>query len=184
MKRPLLTLMLMASVACAGCSTVETKTIVTSRADGQVREAGPGDVVLSFESRRSLPNIVGRADLWGRTTNAGGTTVRFIGASGQHAIFERSDIVVESNATTITESPMVIPQTTTTSVQGSVGVTPVSGTATSTSYRYIPPRGSSQVATAQRPIQISVAAGQSVTIQGKSLKVFSVSPNSLKYSVQ
>ena len=165
----------------AACAPVETKTKFVTPAGSQIRSAGPGDVVMSFQSRKALPNIVGGADIWGRTTNAGGTTVRFIGARGSKAVLERTDVVVESNATTMTESPMIIPQTTTTTINGTVGMTDVSGTARSTSYRYIPPRGSSQYATAQRPIVITLSNGQSVTIQGKTLQVVSVALNSLKY---
>jgi hypothetical protein len=184
MNRPLLTIAMLASAAVAGCSTIETKTAMTTPASGQPKQAGPGDVVMSFQSRRALPNIVGQADIWGRTTNAGGTTVRFIGTHGQQAVFERTDVSVESNATTMTESPMIIPQSTTTNVHGSVGMTPVTGTATSTSYRYIPPRGSSQVSTMQRPVQITLGSGQSVPIQGRTLKVLSVSANSVTYIIQ
>ena len=168
----------------AGCAAVETKTAMTAPASGVPLQAGPGDIVMSFESRKSLPNVVGKADIWGRTTNAGGTTVRFLGTQGQQAVFERTDVVVESNATTMTESPMIIPQTTTTNVYGSVGMTPVSGTATSTSYRYIPARGSSQYSQVQRPVRITLSSGQSVPVQGKTLKVLNVAPNSVTYLVQ
>ncbi|MDX0769583.1 hypothetical protein GOD80_15350 [Sinorhizobium medicae] len=167
-----------------GCAPVETKTKLMTSAGSQIRSAGPGDVVMSFQSRKALPNIVGGADIWGRTTNAGGTTVRFVGARGSEAVFERTDVVVESNATTITESPMIIPQTTTTTINGTVGMTDVSGTAHSTSYQLIPPRGSSQYATAQRPIAITLGSGQSVTIQGRTLRVVSIAPNSLKYVIE
>lgn len=168
----------------AACAPVETKTKLMTSAGRQIRSAGPGDVVMSFQSRKALPNIIGGADIWGRTTNAGGTTVRFVGARGSQAVFERTDVVVESNATTITESPMIIPQTTTTTINGTVGMTDVSGTARSTSYQLIPPRGSSQYATAHRPITISLAEGRSATIQGRTLRVVSVAPNSLKYVVE
>jgi len=173
-----------AALTLSGCATVETKTSMVTPVGNSVREAGPGDVVMSFESRRSLPNIVGKADIWGRTTSAGGTTVRFIGGRGNQAFFERSDVAVESNATTMTESPMIIPQTTTTTVDGTFGLTSVNGTARSTSYQYIPPRGSTQYSTARQPIRIVVESGRSVTIQGKVLKVLGVSANSVKYTVR
>lgn len=168
----------------AACAPVETNTTLTTTAGSQIRSAGPGDVVMSFQSRKALPNIVGGADIWGRTTNAGGTTVRFVGAQGSRAVFERMDVIVESNATTMTESPMIIPQTTTTTVDGTVGMTPVSGTARSTSYQFIPPRGSSQYATMQRPVAITLGSGQSVTIQGRTLRVVGVAPNAVKYVVE
>lgn len=168
----------------AGCAPVETKTSLVSAAGSQIRSAGPGDVVMSFQSRKALPNIVGAADIWGRTTNAGGTTVRFVGTQGSRAVFERTDVLVESNATTMSESPMIIPQSTTTTVQGTVGNADVYGTARSTSYKYVPPRGSSQYATAQRPITLTLGRGQSVMLQDRILRVVDVSPNSLKYIVE
>lgn len=184
MKKTALAAALLTLPLVAACAPVETKTSLVTPAGNQIRSAGPGDVVMSFQSRKALPNVVGGADIWGRTTNAGGTTVRFVGTNGARAVFERTDITVESNATTMSESPMIIPQTTTTTVHGTVGITDVSGTARSTSYRYIPPRGSSQYATAQRPIAITLGSGQSVTIQGRTLRVVSVAPNTLKYVVE
>ncbi|MDX1001548.1 hypothetical protein GOE20_11550 [Sinorhizobium medicae] len=184
MKKTAFAFVILVAPFLAACAPVETKTKLVTPAGSQIRSAGPGDVVMSFQSRKTLPNIVGGSDIWGRTTNAGGTTVRFVGARGSEAVFERTDVVVESNATTMTESPMIIPQTTTTTVDGTVGMTPVSGTARSTSYQFIPPRGSSQYATAQRPITISLAEGRGVNIQGRTLRVVSVGPNSLKYVVE
>jgi hypothetical protein len=63
-------------------------------------------------------------------------------------------------------------------------MTDVAGTATSTSYRYIPPRGSTHYSTSQRPVQITLVSGESVPIQGKRLKVLSVSTNSVTYVIQ
>jgi hypothetical protein len=174
----------LATVTLAACNSVETKTSLVTPATNSVMTAGPGDVVMSFQSRRSLPNAFGKADLFGRTTNAGGTTVRYIGSHGGQATFERTDTEVMSNATTMSETPMILPNTTRTNVQGSVGFVPVSGTATSTSYQFIPARGSSQYATAQRPIQFSLGSGQSVKLAGRTLRVVRVSPASVDYRIE
>lgn len=173
---------LVSALALTACSPVETKTALVTPASGQIRSAGPGDVVMNFQSRRSLPNIVGKADLFGRTTDAGRTTVRYLGT--RQAIFERSDILVESNATTMSETPLILPTTTNTNINGTVGGMPVSGTASSTSYRYIPPRGSSQYATAAQPIQLALGAGQSVSIEGRLLRIVRVSPNGVEYRIE
>ena len=172
------------SLALVACAPVETKTTLTTPNAGKVRTAGPGDTVMSFQSKRALPNAFGRADLFGRTTNAGRTTVRYIGSRGSKAIFERSDIIVDSNATTMSETPLIIPHTTNTNIEGSIGNVPVSGTAASTSYQVIGPRGSSQYASAQRPIQLTIGTGQSVTVEGKTLRVLRVAPSSVSYVIE
>jgi hypothetical protein len=181
---PAQTLFLLSALALAACSPVETKTSLVSPAGGQVQTAGPGDVVMSFQSRRSLPNIVGKADLFGRTTNAGRTTIRYLGSRNGRALFERSDVLVESNATTMSETPLVLPNTTRTDISGTVGGVSLSGTSNSTSYQYIPPSGSTEYATAARPIDFMLGSGQSVTIVGKRLKVLRVTPGSVTYRVQ
>jgi hypothetical protein len=172
------------ALALAACTPVETKTSLLTPANGAVLSAGPGDTVMNFQSRRSLPNVVGKADLFGRTTDAGHTTVRYLGTRGSQAIFERSDIAVESNATTMSETPLILPNTTNTNISGTVGGVPVSGTARSTSYKYIPPRGSSQYATATQPIQIALGQGQSVKVEGRTLRVIRVSPTSIDYRIE
>ncbi len=176
--------LILVALFLTGCAPVETKTTLTTPITSQVRTARPGNTVMSFQSRRSLPNIVGKADLFGRTTNAGGTTVRFVGIEGQKAVFERVDMVVQSNATTMTETPLIIPQSTTTNLSGSIGSTPVSGTAASTTYRYIPPRGSSQQAMVQRPVYIRLGKGQSVSVQGKTLKVVGLDANAVIFTIR
>lgn len=184
MKRLVRNTVLLFILSLAACNSVETTTKLDTPATGQLRNAGPGDTVLSFQSRRSLPNAFGRADLFGRTTNAGDTTVRYVGTSGGVAIFERTDVQITSNATTMSETPLILPQTTNTALYGSVGNIPVSGNATSTSYQFIPARGSSQYATAQRPVQFGLGSGQHVTVEGRTLRVVRVSPTSVAYLVE
>ena len=176
--------LLLSTMGLAACAPVETKTSLVTPAASGTLSAGPGDVVLNFQSRKALPNAFGKADLFGRTTNAGGTTVRFVGSQGGRAMFERTDVQVVSNATTMSETPLIVPSTTNTRVTGVVGHTPVTGQATSTSYRYIPARGSSQYATTQRPITFSLGSGEKTTVAGKTLRVVRVHPSSVEYRVE
>lgn len=177
-------LLLIAVVALAACSTTQTSTTLVTPADGQPRTAGPGDTVMSFQSTRPLPNIVGQADIWGRTVNAGGTTVRYLGSQGGRATFERIDVAVQSNETTMSSTPLIVPTTSRTTVQGSVGMTPVLGTATSSSVQVIPARGSSQYATMAQPIRFSLGRGQSTVIEGRTLTVTQVNASSVIYTIE
>lgn len=176
-------LLVVAVLALAGCSTTQTTTTLAVPADGQPRTAGPGDTVIAFQSSRPLPNVFGQADIWGRTVNAGSTTVRYLGTRGGRASFERTDVAVQSNATTMTESPLILPTTSRTSMQGGVGTTPVWATATSTSTQFIPARGSSQYATMVQPIRFSLGVGQSTVIEGTTLTVTQVNANSVVYTI-
>ncbi len=178
------TALLLSVLTLAACNSVETKTSLVTLATSSVMSAGPGDVVMSFQSRRALPNAFGKADVFGRTTNAGGTTVRYVGTRGGQAVFERTDVEVTSNATTMSETPLILPNTTRTNIDGTVGRYSVSGTSTSTSYQFIPARGSSQYATAMRPVQFSLGKGQSVKVAGSTLRVVRVGAASVDYRIE
>jgi hypothetical protein len=149
-----------------------------------ISRAGPGDTVISFELRRPLPNIFGKPDIFGRTIAAGRITVRYLGAEGSRAVFERSDITISDDATTMSRTPLFIPQTTTTHVYGSVGGESMSGTATSNSLQVIGPRPSTQYATTERPIRIVLGSGESVVVQGTVLRVIRVPPGSVDYVIE
>lgn len=174
---------IISTLAIAGCSPVETKSELVTTSKAQHLSAGPGDVVMEFKSSKPLPNAFGKADLFGRTTDAGRTSVRYIGTSGNRAIFERQDIVVDSNATTMNQTPLIIPHTSNTTINGSIGNTSVYGTARTTSYNVIGPRPTSQYITGARPIQFSLGSGQNVKIQGRTLFVLRVAPMSVDYKV-
>ncbi|MCL7999969.1 hypothetical protein M8994_17170 [Brucella sp. 21LCYQ03] len=176
--------LVISTLGLAACAPIETKSSLVTPITASVMSAGPGDTVMKLQSRRALPNAFGKADLFGRTTNAGGTTVRFVGSRGGQAMFERTDVDVESNATTMSETPLVLPHTTRTNIDGSVGTAPISGTATSTSYQFVPARGSSSYATASRPIQFSLGKGESVKIVGKTLRIVRVGAASVEYRIE
>ncbi|MET3646297.1 hypothetical protein [Phyllobacterium ifriqiyense] len=175
--------MFLAAVIVSGCTPVATRTELVTAAKNQQRSAGPGDVVMEFKSTKPLPNAFGKADLFGRTTDAGRTTVRYLGSSGNRAIFERQDISVETNATTMNQTPLILPTVSNTTLDGTIGNRAVSGTATSTSYSVVGPRPASQYITSASPIQITLSSGQSIKLQGKTLTVLRVSPGSVEYRV-
>jgi hypothetical protein len=173
---------LLIGVVLVVCTSVETSAQPASPTN--IARAGPGDTVISLELRRPLPNIFGKPDIFGRTISAGRTTVRFLGTEGSRAVFERSDIVISNDATTMSQTPLFIPQTTTTNIYGSVGGVPMSGTATSNSLQVIGPRPSSEFGTAESPVRFKLGSGERVTIQGKTLRVIHVSPASVEYIVE
>jgi hypothetical protein len=108
-----LSVMLGAAVALAGCGSIE-KTASMQQPMDKALLAGPGDVVLRIDRERSLANVAGKADIWGRKTNEGFTEVRFAGVEpdGQVVLY-RKDVEILSNETTLTRQ-----RTTTETVHG------------------------------------------------------------------
>jgi hypothetical protein len=168
----------------SACTPMERRADLAGSATGGSLTAGIGDTVMDFQLTRPLPNAFGQADIFGRRTNAGRIVVRLVGIQGGAAVFERSDINVESNATTMNQTPLIVPQVSRTTVDGMVGRTSVSGTETTTSYSVVGPRPTQQVVSASRPVQIVLSAGQSAPIQGRTLQVLQVGSQSVSYSVR
>lgn len=113
-------LYLLLSVSLAGCATVEHKTTV-NQAMGVMVTAGIGDTVLRTTTEKNLPNLFGKADIFGRTTPTARTTVVYEGIRDGKALFRRNSIDIETGATTMNSTPMVINNNSTTRVNGNVG---------------------------------------------------------------
>lgn len=174
----------MSALPLAACQTTERTSQLTSASSGTVRTAGPGDTVMDFRATRALPNAFGSADIFGRRIDAGRTHVRYLGNRGGLAVFERSDIALESNATSMNQTPIFVPTVTNERVTGMVGSTPVVASGSSTTYSMIGPRPTTTYATSSRPIEITLSAGQSATVEGRTLQVVRVGAGTVEYLVR
>ncbi len=171
------------ALTLTACGPTDRKAVLESSTVGAARAAGPGDTVMDFRVSRPLPNAFGGADIFGRTTNAGRVLVRFLGGDGRTAHFQRSDLMLESSATTMNQTPLVIPHVSRTTVSGVAGGRPVAGSIDTTSYEVVGPRPTTEVATTAAPIRLSVSAGQSVSVEGHVLRVLEVTPTSVSYRI-
>ena len=72
------------ALTAASCGPIEQQaTLVRPAVAGRPYIAGVGDTVLDLKQTQSLPNVVGRADIFGRTRDAGRVIVRFVGLDGE-----------------------------------------------------------------------------------------------------
>lgn len=179
----MLTASLVAAALLAGCQEVERRTELRGALVGVTRTAGPGDTVMEFKATKPLPNIAGKADIFGRTTDAGRTSLRYIGSRGGQAVFERSDVIVETDATTMSQTPLIVPEYSHSRVDGSIGPYSMTATGSSTSYSVIGPRPSATWVTNNRPIYITLSAGQSTSIEGRKFTVVRVGAASVEYRI-
>jgi hypothetical protein len=100
----------------------------TSQPLDRVRTVGVGDVVLKVEVKKNLPNAFGQADVFGRTTPAGLITVVYEGLDNGNITLVRTDIDINSGATTMNSTPLYVPNTSTTRHTGTLGGTSYYGT--------------------------------------------------------
>jgi hypothetical protein len=115
MKSPLAFLiLLLACVHLYGCADVQERSHIVGGRTGTPLSASVGDTVLRVAREKNLPNIVGKADIFGRTTPTGVETVQYLGVRDGRAFFKRRTVDVETGATTMNSTPLIIPNTVTT----------------------------------------------------------------------
>jgi len=105
-----------------GCADVQERSHIVGGRTGTPLTASVGDTVLRVSREKNLPNIAGKADIFGRTTPTGVETVQYLGTKEGKAFFKRRTVNVETGATTMNSTPLIIPNTATTTHSGSVNV--------------------------------------------------------------
>jgi hypothetical protein len=176
-----------------GCSDVQERSHIVGGRTGTPLTASVGDTVLRVSREKNLPNIAGKADMFGRTTPTGVETVQYLGVKDGRAFFKRRSVNVETGATTMNSTPLIIPNTATTTQSGSVNLYGPNGyghgSYSGTSTTQLPPtvipahppapmvmdEGSLllSVDLSKKPAQLSVA--------GKTLTILSADSSSLTY---
>ena len=172
------------SLTACGDPNVRKAELMTSGPPGSVKTAGVGDMVIDMKITRPLPNIVGRADMWGRTMDAGRVMVRYVGndPSGR-ASFVRQDVFINSNDSTLSRTPMVLPTTSTSTMRGQVGTVPVSAQETTTGYAVIPPTPAQSSSGALPPVTLYARPGGFIAVEGYTLTVHEIGDSAIRYSI-
>jgi hypothetical protein len=118
---------LLLSAALVSCADVQERSQIVGARTGTPLTASVGDTVLRVSRQKNLPNIAGKADIFGRMTPTGVETVQYLGVKDGMAIFRRRTVDVETGATTMNSTPLIIPNTATTTSSGSVNIYGPSG---------------------------------------------------------
>jgi hypothetical protein len=90
-------MLMIATLSLAACEMQETARL--AQPTEQQLVARPGDTVLSIVKEKTLPFEWGGADLLGRKTNTGLTTLQYRGVEYDRAVFKRRTVLMESDAT-------------------------------------------------------------------------------------
>lgn len=145
--------------------------------------AGLGDTVMDLKLTESLPNVFGKADVFGRTRDAGRLTVRFVGLDGNQAVFVRQDVVIQSNETVMTQEPRAVPTYGTSTGTGAIGNVPVSASSSGWGISYVPPAAAYSYPIQPGQIQLVAPVGGSVLVEGRRLNVLRSVTGGIEYSV-
>jgi hypothetical protein len=174
----------LALAAMAACSPItEQTTLYKPPVAGKPYAAGAGDTVMDIRQTQSLPNAAGKADAFGRTRDSGRIMVRYLGMDGNRAFFARQDVAIQSNETTMSRTPMVIPTFSTTSGNGYIGSVPISGSSNTSGLAILPPSGANSFPMQAGQIQLSAPIGGSVLVEGRRLNVLRPIDGGIEYSV-
>lgn len=180
-------LMFFALVGLSACGSIEQKSSI-GQPLGEVRVSGVGDVVLRVTTEKNLPNALGKADIFGRTTPSGVTTVVYEGMHNGRAVFIRRSVDIDSRATTMNSSPIIISNSSNTSHSGNIGGTPYSSRSTTNSPAYIiPPNTPDPIYFERNKNIIAVDASklpQGFVVEGVMIKVLSAEHLSVRYMLE
>ncbi len=88
----------------SGCSPIEQSTI-TLQTNAETLTTKTGQPVLEVIQLKSLPNIFGKADLYGRRTVTGAVSVHYAGLRDGQAVFNLRTIAIVTGATTMNSTP-------------------------------------------------------------------------------
>jgi hypothetical protein len=172
-------------IACG--SIEESQTLRTEAVKlGGSYIAGVGDTVIEVIKEESMPNIAGKADIWGRTRSTGTVVLVYAGMRDGDALFFRRDIDIKSDKTTMNSSGFMVNQSSSSTYSGTVGGSRFSGTSTTTSMPiYLPPNTPQDQITDIRDMSISVAIGDEdgILIEGQLITVLSATDAQVRFEI-
>ncbi len=186
------------ALVATGCGAIKNSSRLVQTLDKPL-VAGVGDTIIEIDTRENLPNIFGKADIFGRTRPTGKIFVTYLGLEQGRAAFERYTIRLQSNATTMNSSPIIIPQTSTTTYVGSTSVGGMmpggtfsgsamsSGTATTTAPPIVlPPSGSETRVISNNRIRyyLDLTQNRKLIVKGHEILIEEAIASSVKYRIK
>jgi len=181
-------LVILMSIAAllVACGSIEVSQTVRTEAAklGESYIAGVGDTVIEVIKEESMPNIAGKADIWGRTRPTGTVVLVYAGLRNGNALFFRRDLDIKSDKTTMNSSGLMVNQSSRSTYSGTIGGSSFSGTSTTTSMPvYLPPNTPQDQITDIRDMSVEVAIGgeDGILIEGQLITVLSATDAQVRF---
>ena len=136
-----------------------------------------GDVLLKVTLRDSLPNVFGKADIFGRKRDRGFVEIRFMGMTPEgRAVFRRRTVEVLTNESTLSPSQ-----------SWSRGSTVVQGEGYGTNIAIVGSQGGDATIERLSPdtveFALDLAKNKIITVEGWQVKIKNADPGGVTFSV-
>ncbi|WP_156962415.1 hypothetical protein [Salinisphaera hydrothermalis] len=167
----------MLAIALAGCASVKTHDAF--KPGPGTHMTGVGQSMIQVQKRQALRNAFGKADVFGRTTYAGETDLRYIGMRNGRAVMRVTDVDAHTDKTTMSETGVGFAHT-----SADVTATPMGAHGESTTTYSLPPTGQTQ-ALPPNVTQFSVdpTSRPTVPVGNARITILSASPQSIRYRI-
>ncbi len=164
-----------------GCAKIEHKQLLAEPI-GRDLTVPVGGTIATMNKQKDLPNVFGKADIYGRKVDIGFTKLVYEGPSaGGGVAVAQIDVDVLSNADVFTRMPAMAGSYSSASVYGNQNY--VSGSGSSNSWAYAP-RGEQNIVLPPNARRFTIPKGRTLTLQtGQRIEFISVEPHQLTYRI-
>ena len=171
----LLVTVIISVLALDGCGQIEQRHVLDKQKDTEIT-SGVGDLILRVSVKESLPNIYGKADIFGRTRERGFSEIRYMGMAHEMLVFRRRDVDIFTNETTISRSGVATSVINVQPAGDGVVAYGVGTRPTSASIAVVPPD----------TVEFTLDPRQSriVTMRGHKIEIIEATPTSIRYIIR
>ena len=178
-----------ASLFVSCCAQIEHKQEIAEPV-GRVITVPVGGTIATINKEKSLPNVFGRADLYGRKVDEGLIKIVYKGKGNDGSVLvEQIDIDVRSNASVFTRMPATYSTSSQSSVGGSVqtnrygGYGTVTGQSTSSGFG-MAPHAEQNIVLPPTATSFSVPKGKSLTlVSGQTIEFINIESHQITYRI-
>ena len=163
------------------CAKIEHKQLLAEPV-GRDLTVPVGGTIATMNKQKDLPNVFGKADLYGRKVDTGFTKLVYEGPAGGGGVaVAQIDVDVLSNADVFSRMPAMAGSYSSASVYGNQNY--VSGSGGSNSWAYVP-RGEQNIVLPPNARRFTIPKGKTLTLQtGQRIEFISVESHQLTYRI-
>lgn len=165
----------------SACAKIEHKQLLAEPV-GKDLTVPVGGTIATMNKQKDLPNVFGKADLYGRKVDTGFVKLIYEGPAGNGGVaIAQIDVDVLSNADVFSRMPAMAGSYSSASVYGNRNY--VSGYGSSDSWAYAP-RNETNIVLPPNSRRFTVPRNRSLTLQtGQRVEFISVEPHQLTYRI-